>query len=938
MRLYQFALRLVQPINKVPLFISVLTLATGIIYSQFCHATETTSPVQNRVVSYQLTASDVQGLEKNADLIDQVRELQNQTYAAKSGLETAVNSIIAEAPPKYRTILSKLIEKPGKTTVYKFTDQSLVHLEANGLPEDITANVKNQAAATYADSQELNAAVNKMLPSPYKTHLALIIKSAEKRTYRLSDRFLEILKKADLPATAFKELEHLNGQGMPNKKEFIEAATGIISLNASKGQTHFPDDNATRRSQREEDVETPQTGAVTEKAHVKQTTPNVASEVTDALQKLKAKGSGYIEELKTYTLTKHSFAELKKNKVPTPIIHRLKKLKIKGVTYIDKQVFVEEVKPALANEHTTYMNYRSLIFASAEKQEAFKAGQESVNDVLGKLSIDQIPADIIQKIGPILNIEYPNEAVFKNALTISLNNQYQTLILALVEKPPPYKLTQQSYEALQQADIAPQTLELLETLKTIEFKSKTALANKVSEIVAVAVRPYVPLIVQQARKEHVLSEGRFEPNIVQGDACDCYRDDFSRLTYGFYPFWEIEKQPDEGQTQKVDFSVLARIGLYSFPVDENGRVQQNIKWLKQIGDFFKTSHKYRTQVDLVLYNAHWEQWGLLAKDQEYRAIDEFAANIVTLLASSDHKTLDWFKTRIGTRKTVAFEGLTIDLHGFGHKNWPYGIKLIKEIRKNLQKTGHKYHLNLIIPGQNIDDIVKVLSSIREIIPDNETQTGPVDYFIVFLNDPITITKKKLRSKIEEKFKGVERRNIVRKIIPVMNPNGHAKKDFEQLFDDLIYMEDNYGGVGFWPLPIVKDDSGQELNTLLRKVFELEYTGGSSWTDLTTMACKIICPNRWLVRIIWDLFFVLALVCLILYYSICRVREMMNKYFLFVLVAVVLPFVLIGLGLLFCDPYYSKIAKGNGPLLFVILGIIVYSIVSYRLKKKKADLP
>ena len=508
---------------------------------------------------------------------------------------------------------------------------------------------------------------------------------------------------------------------------------------------------------------------------------------------------------------------------------------------------------------------------------AFKPNQENVNFVIEKLSMNQIPADILQKIGPILNVEYPNEAVFKSAISSSLKN-------------------------------------------------------------AEAIHPYMSLIVQQARKEHVLFEEGFEPNIVQGNDCDCYRDNFSRLTYGFYPFWEIEKKPKEGKSQKTDFSVLSRIGLYSFPVDKSGRVDQNFGWLKQIDEFLKTAHRYRTKVDLVLYSANWGQWDQLAKRQEFHPIDEFASNLVNAFQKGDHKVTDWFKNRIGFRKTLKFDGLTIDLSGFGKDNWPYVIRLIKEIRENLQKTGNNYHLNVIIPGQDIDDFVKALSSLREIIPDNETEIGPVDYFIVFLKNPITINKKTLRRKIEGKFKGIERRNIFRKIIPVLSASGRAKEGFDQLFDDLIYMEDNYGGVGFWPLPVVKDGSDNQFSSLLRQVFELDYTAASSLTSLSGNICKTICPNRWVVRIIWGLFVLLALVCLILYYGFCRMREVMNRYFLFIFAAVILPVVLIGFSLFMCDPLYSKITEGNAPLLSVIAGIVVYSILSYWLKRRKADIP
>ena len=796
MKLYQFASRLVQPVNRVPLFVFAMTLAAGIFFSQFCHAEETAPPVQNRVASYQLTASDMQALEKNAGLIDQVRDLPNQTFAAKSDIETAVGRIIDGAPEKYHAILLKLIKNPTKTT------------------KDIRP------------------------PTPNKKYLDLVVTSAEKRVYQLSDRLIENLRKADMPADIMASIERLNSQEISKKADLIEEVTGIITFDAGIRQND-----------------------------------NIPAEVMEELRKLKAddgRNSKYIQERITYTLSDRALDDLKEKSVPETLISSLNDLNIIGITYSDKQVFEQEVKPALKNIKKADGKDPK----SAEIQASFKISQKSVDFVVSELSKGNVPADILEKLDPFQHIEYPKEPLFKSAISSSIQN-----------------------------------------------------ANAIEHI------------VNQARKEHALpvpksSKEKFNARIIPCDACDCYRDDFSRLTYGFCPFWKIEKQSDEDPIQKADYSVLARIGLYSFPVDGNGRVhQKTIEWLQQIDRFFKTTHDYRTQVDLVLYNPNWRQWCERAKLPEYDTIDEFAANVVKVLAPSDRRATAWPR-----RKTTKLDGLTIDLNGFDDENWPYGIKLIKEIRENLQKTGHKYYLNLIIPGHEIKDIVDVLRHLERIIPEDEGQDDWVDHFIVFLKYPITDTKKALRNEIEERFKGFQRRSVLRKIIPVMNPYGHNDNNSKQLVEDLIYMEDNYGGVGFWPLPVVTDDAEPNLNALLREVFELEPGGDSAWANLTAMACTIICPNRWLVRIVWDIFVLLALASLVLYFSICGVREMMNKYFLFILAGVVLPFVFIGFGLLFCDPFYNKIAQGNGLLIFVILSLVVYAILNYRLKKKKADIP
>jgi hypothetical protein len=76
----------------------------------------------------------------------------------------------------------------------------------------------------------------------------------------------------------------------------------------------------------------------------------------------------------------------------------------------------------------------------------------------------------------------------------------------------------------------------------------------------------------------------------------------------------------------------------------------------------------------------------------------------------------------------------------------------------------------------------------------------------------------------------------------------------------------------------------------------------------------------------------------LYIVACDWRNLFNQYFLYFLGGVVAPFLLITFALLFCDPAWEKISKGNGLLILVIAIVLAYIVWNYYDKKRKANLP
>ena len=143
--------------------------------------------------------------------------------------------------------------------------------------------------------------------------------------------------------------------------------------------------------------------------------------------------------------------------------------------------------------------------------------------------------------------------------------------------------------------------------------------------------------------------------------------------------------------------------------------------------------------------------------------------------------------------------------------------------------------------------------------------GPkIDHVLVFLQRPTSEAKKQLRRRIEDSFQGVERAVILRKIVPVTPTGPHnnlyreeraglnTKPDL-QFIDDVVYFEDNFGGIGFWPSPNVAVQDQQELMDTVLRGFDTRrdyilpnVLRSQSTTDAPPRPsgfCDAICTNR-----------------------------------------------------------------------------------------------
>jgi hypothetical protein len=97
-------------------------------------------------------------------------------------------------------------------------------------------------------------------------------------------------------------------------------------------------------------------------------------------------------------------------------------------------------------------------------------------------------------------------------------------------------------------------------------------------------------------------------------------------------------------------------------------------------------------------------------------------------------------------------------------------------------------------------------------------------------------------------------------------------------------------------------------------------------------CSVVCPNRWLFRLAFELLVLAGLVCWALLQWRCEWRERYGRYALLAGV----PPVIVGAVLVHCDPALESLRKSNASLLALLLIPLVAA--AWVLLKRREDKP
>lgn len=486
--------------------------------------------------------------------------------------------------------------------------------------------------------------------------------------------------------------------------------------------------------------------------------------------------------------------------------------------------------------------------------------------------------------------------------------------------------------------------------------------------------------------------------------CGCSRD-FSALSYGFLPYWLAD-----GSAQAVDFSVLDRIGFHGLQL-KSGKIVNDSRWSEDsdsgsyIARFINTAHRHRVKVDVTFYSADWMNWDTdkignavkaISKSirQEFRddsRDDGFSAVLERLL----RKLLPF----VEDNSTVRADGINLYFDNYeDDSHAPKLREIVETLAKNLQRKRPDAQINIMLGLKwprlkvvekdskvNIEGIDKQLFiELEDILvaksgsaPDTESDTDMIENVFVFLpqntdkySKNTSYSKKLLRRTIEDAFdgKGANRRTVLRKTVPIIStlPDEEQHDYFsegEQFVEDLIYLQDNFAGVGLWPLPMepqdddAKDEASQDeatenetsaddlaesdaeaIGARLIDVYGAGLGSGLLATEIEIFRqklCEFACPNRWLFRIAFDFLAVLLLIYGLLAVWNCKLRKFYQRNSPYFIAYGLVTAMIFGVSL-FCDPFWKQ--RGNYVMLATIVLLVAFIAVRYIGRAKRPRMP
>lgn len=747
--------------------------------------------------------------------------------------------------------------------------------------EEVSVLIGKLLREAYTDKYEFETAIEKALKGVAEPgqYVELIEKYAKQQTsFRLTEDSFNDLKAANVPEYILQSLQGIKDLNYPDKA-FDKAVEDELGKLADRAMEFKP-----------------------QLVKLAGISPSGASLTEASLAK---------------------FAEVQKDDLlAAAILERLRKLQ--GIKYKNDQALAWAMKKVLMDVTAEINKSLPVIIDHAEEVSVYGLTAEQVQAVTGRIKESIVPQSYLELIANLEDVDYPEADLF----SLALRAQVWRKIVGVIEQRGADRVDQALLDELTAKQVPSFILDQLSTLLGRKFANTGELREAVLNL-----QPgFQQLILDQARKTHPFDQTKS----IQwsGESCNCVHDNLAGEVYGFYPYWLA------GGKQQIDFSVLTRVGYYGLGFDDKGNIPHASRWSGQDTDFIQEARTYGSKVDLVIYRNEWSSWKGLSAGEKSGAFKSLAANIAGLLQipltnfSSKAKPY----VSLGTYpRPIRGDGVTLYF-----KDYPEDpasvdafIAFVADLSEKLGADGHNYFVNIMFRssdiGSGIYEYEKLLKLINSIKGGNGTLNS---LLLVLLQEPTSDDKKLLRIKVENNLHGEQRVKLLRNLTPVITYDGHAK---DQLQDDVIYATDNFGGIGFWPQPVAA--AGAKADNAISDTLHNYYLKVLSGDTLVTpTVCTFICPNRWAFRIAWDLFLLVLLASVAFRFVSCEWRNYFDKHFIHFIVLVVVPYVLLFMALLFCDPSWEKISKGNGILIQMIVGVIAYMIWSYHKNKRRANLP
>ncbi len=581
-------------------------------------------------------------------------------------------------------------------------------------------------------------------------------------------------------------------------------------------------------------------------------------------------------------------------------------------------------------------------------------------------SLPSVPKDLLWSpaqqeqlalwLQPLLGVEYPHPDQFLAALDARVCAHVKTQVtqeaLRLRQQPP----SAQALERQCQPGSPAQGLsarKIPADPKTIGWQDLPAW---------LLPPPLRTWLVRAAEQDRPFTPGK-TPVWRATEHCACADARVRLPIFAVAPMWSSGTgQEAPPPPTPIDFSLIQRITALTIPFDDD-LILPNPAWNASQTEFIAEAHRHDTRVDFGIYRRDWR---FLATEPA-AARESLIQQLITQAPIHARTFLDrplpgwsermkaWLPGWGEVQRTG--DGLTIYVD---HIPDPSTDKVLAERFADFyprfilglaaalkENRARHYAINLVVSDRQMRqaggpvDVIH-LFELMKAIEEPEMANGRIlsnnsDYkrnsnlemrVLVMLSEPTTLSKKQLRSDIENSptLKGDDRRVFLRSVVPLLML---PQRDTQQYTDDLVYVQDNFGGIGFWPSPAGSDPGlvaslqPEQLSGPLRTVFV-----GDPGFGLSNAVCGVVCPNRWILRTLLEVMLLLnATTWLVFQWQ----WDWRIRYGRIALLGIIPP-ALLGAALLQCDPALAAIREGNAQT-FALIAIFVATALSALLKRR-----
>ncbi|MRW89708.1 hypothetical protein GJ699_06910 [Duganella sp. FT80W] len=448
---------------------------------------------------------------------------------------------------------------------------------------------------------------------------------------------------------------------------------------------------------------------------------------------------------------------------------------------------------------------------------------------------------------------------------------------------------------------------------------------------------------------------------IKGGKCGCALDDLPRITYGFYPYWEKKEQ-----VQSINFRALNRVAFQALAVDNVGNFMlgaDNFD-VTDVGSaetaFVRVAHQYNSKVDWVIQKNDWDgDWKSFSAQSRKAVFAKIRANIMALLTTPMSDTVSKLKgySTLGLEQPRRGDGVTLYF-----PNYPDDAEATSEfntfflaLRTQLDDEGLGLNIlvaqNVLMAGRNggpgafgLANLITLRKKRSATEPSRPGGPENDEFILVLLNEPSSDAKKALRASIERDsaLHGSDRADFLRSLLPVLH---FDNRNWQQLEDDIVYARDSFGGVGLWAPDFdnlaqpVQDPSlsclqSKQLNICLAR----NYSDPTEEIKLPGPLESFACVQRWTLRVILAVLLAIIFTVVVLFFRFCGAQNFIKKYFLYVLLLVAIPALLVFTMLLLYDPLLARLSSGNLPFFMMAVFCMAILIAGYIYLRQRRRVP